>query len=277
VTGHRRCHWRAVLFVGCALIVTSKSTFGELVPVRHREGVVHGFLVLRTLEGERLAAGDLIQTVRGDQVTSELVFHFEDGSLHDETTVFSQRDSFHLLSDHLVQKGPAFPHPIDFFVETRSGQVTVRTVEKGREKVSTEQVNIPADIANGLTLTLLNNIRPQSPQISVSLVTPTSKPRLAKLVISSPGQDPFSVAGSRRRAIHYVIKVDLGGVAGVVAPLIGKKPPDTHVWIFGGRAPTFLRFEGALYEGGPIWRMEPAMPVWSQGGADAKRRSKSKR
>jgi len=27
-------------------------------------------------------------------------------------------------------------------------------------------------------------------------------------------------------------------------------------WILEGEAPAFLKFEGPLYEGGPIWRIE---------------------
>ena len=70
---------------------------------------MQGFLVLRTLEGKPLADGDLIQTARGATVTSRLVFRFTDGSIHDETAVFSHRGQFRLLSDHLVKKGSAFP------------------------------------------------------------------------------------------------------------------------------------------------------------------------
>src|SRR5713226_8172128 len=76
----------------------------EPVSVRHAEGLVPGFLVLRTADGTVLASGDLIQGARGDRVTTRLVFHFKDGSVHDETAVFSQRTRFRLLSDHLVQK-----------------------------------------------------------------------------------------------------------------------------------------------------------------------------
>ena len=35
----------------------------------------------------------------------------------------------------------------------------------------------------------------------------------------------------RLHATHYVLKVEIGGLAGVVAPLVGKQPPDSHVWI----------------------------------------------
>ena len=68
----------------------------EPVAVRYTEGALHGFLVLRTLDDKLLAQGDLTQTVRGDQVTARLVFQFKDGSIHEETTVYSQRQRFRL-------------------------------------------------------------------------------------------------------------------------------------------------------------------------------------
>ena len=107
----------AVVLLAFATFLWPEALPAESVGVRHTEGVVHGFLVLRTLEGITLAHGDLIQVAQGDQVTSELVFHFKDGSIHDETVVFSQRRSFRLLSYHLVQKGPAFQHPMDVLIQ----------------------------------------------------------------------------------------------------------------------------------------------------------------
>ncbi len=46
------------------------------------------------------------------------------------------------------------------------------------------------------------------------------------------------------------IKIELGGVTGMVAPLIGKQPPDIQIWIIGGEAPAFVKEEGFLYQGG---------------------------
>ena len=238
------------------------------VAVRHAEGLVHGFLVLRTVAGETLADGDLIQVARGDQVTSRLVFRFKDGSVHDETAVFSQRRNFRLLSDHLVQKGPAFQHPMEVSIEGSTGQVTVRsTDDDGKDKVVTERLDLPLDVANGLVLTLLKNVRSDAPQLTVSMVAATPKPRLVKLAISPQGEEPFSVGGSIRKATHYIVKVEIGGAAGLVAPLLGKQPPDTHVWILGGEAPAFVKSEGPLYFGGPIWRIELVSPVWPRAPA----------
>src|SRR5437867_12905715 len=161
----------------------------EPVAVRLAEGLVHGFLALRSPQGAILASGDLIQTARGDRVTSRLVFHFKDGSLHDETAVFTQRGHFQLLTDHLVQKGPAFERALDMMIDRRRGQVTVRYTDDGKEKVDVEQMELPLDLANGMIITLLKNVRPNALPPSVSFVAATPKPRVVKLVISSAGTE----------------------------------------------------------------------------------------
>src|SRR6185295_17815028 len=193
-----------LVFIGAALLRTSTAS-SEPVAVRHLEGLVHGFLSLRSPEGKTLASGDLIQRATGDRVTTRLVFRFKDGSIHDETAVFSQRGHFLLLSDHLVQKGPAFERAIDMTIDRQSGQVTVRYTDDGKEKSEAERLELPADLANGLIITLLKNVRRGAIPKSVSFVAATPKPRLVKLEISVGGAESFSVAGSPRKATHYVL------------------------------------------------------------------------
>jgi hypothetical protein len=260
------------VLVACATLLRPVEMSAAPVAVRHTEGLVHGFLVLRTQAGETLADGDLIQVARGDRVTSRLVFRFKDGSIHDETAVYSQRRNFRLLNDHLVQKGPAFKQPMEVLIDGSTGQVTVRsTDDDGKEKVVTERLNLPPDVANGLVLTLLKNVRSDAPQMTVSMLAATPKPRIVKLAIVPQGEEPFSVGSSSRKATHYVVKVEIGGATGLVAPLLGKQPPDTHVWILGGEAPAFVKSEGPLYFDGPIWRIELVSPVWPRVSAgDAK-------
>lgn len=253
-----------LLFLTTTLLFSMASlALGEQVTVRHREGVQHGFLVLRSVEtGEALAEGELLQETRGDVVTSELVFHFKDGSLHDEKAVFSQRGKFRLISDHLVQKGPSFKHPTEMTVYGKSGQVNVKyTEDDGKEKTYSEKMSLPSDVANGFTLTLLKNLTGDA-GAELSMVAPTPKPRLVKLKISADGQDPFSTAGTGRKAMHYVVKIELGGITGLVAPLFGKEPADIHVWVLQGKYPSFVKSEGPLYAGGPNWRIELTSPVW---------------
>ena len=69
------------------------ALLAERIAVRHMEGTVRGFLVLRNMEGRTLAAGNLSQVVQGDRLVARLTFRFKHGSVDDETTVFSQRRS----------------------------------------------------------------------------------------------------------------------------------------------------------------------------------------
>jgi hypothetical protein len=256
---------------GSLLLLTGPLN-AEQVPVRHAEGRIHGFLVLRDLQDNILASGELFQLVSGVRVTNELALHFKDGSTHQETTVFSQRRTFQLVTYHLVQKGKAFKRATDMSLNAATGQVTVRyTDDDGKEKTITDRLKLPADVSNGFVTTLLSDIDPKTPKTVVSMVVSTPKPRLVKLEISPTAEESFSIGGAARKAMRYVIKIDIGGISGVIAPIVGKQPPDTQVWVVGGKAPGFVRSEGPMYEGGPIWRIELASPVWPKGEAETKR------
>jgi hypothetical protein len=251
-----------------AAVLFSTISAGAQVPVRYAEGLVHGFLSLKTLDGTRIADGDLIQSARGVRVTTRLVFHFKDGSLHDETAIYSQRQSFRLISDHIVQKGPTFPQPIDMTIDGVKGQVTVRyTTDHGEQKVESAVLKPGLEFANGLILTLLKNANPQSPPAKLGFVAATPKPQVVTLEVSSAGEEPFSTGGEGRKATHYVVHVNIGGIKGLIAPLVGKQPPDSHVWILGGAAPAFVKSEQPLYSGGPVWRIELESPAWPRTSA----------
>jgi len=239
----------------------------EPVPVRYTEGLVHGFLALRTTGGRTIADGDLNQVANGAQVTARLTFHFYDGSLHDETAVYTQREQFRLVTYRLIQRGPSFPRPLDMSIDAGSGQVTVRyTDDEGEAKTESERLELPPDVANGLISTLLKNVRPGAvPPLSYVAATP--KPRLVKLEIATAASDRLAVGRQGRTAAHYVIKVEIGGLSGLIAPLIGKQPPDSHVWIMGGDTPAFVKAEQSLYVGGPIWRIELTSPTWPREAA----------
>lgn len=246
---------------------TWAATAAPLIDVTYPEGIVHGFLGLYSETGELLADGALLQTPRGDEVTSRLVFHFRDGSTHDETAVFSQRRSFRLLRDHLVQKGPSFPTSIDASFDVTKGTVTVRSRKKDQdEEVAAERMTLPADLSNGLLFTVLKNVRPDSVKLESHFLAFAPKPRIVKLEVSASRQDAFTVGGGSMKATHFVVHPELGGLTGLVAPLVGKEPPDLHVWILFADVPAFVKFEGSLYSGGPTWRIELASPKWPERG-----------
>ena len=247
-----------------AAVAASPTPAPEPVAVRYPEGITHGYLILRTLDGAHLADGDLIQTAHGDQVTSRMLLHFLDGSVHDETVVFSQRGHFRLLSDRILQKGPAFPVPLEASIDGVKGTVSVRWEDKGETKTANEHFDPPADLANGFVATLVKNLDPERARSTLSMMATSPKPRMVRLRVAPAGIDAFAVGDSQRKARKFVIQVDLGGVTGAVAPIVGKQPPDTYLWISEGDAPTFVKSDGPFYVGGPAWRLELAVPSWPQ-------------
>jgi len=248
----------AILFA-CATMLQPNALFADMIPVRHTEGLIHGFLLVLTFEGKALADGQMTQDAQGDRVTNHLIFRFKDGSIYEDTTVFSQRGTFRLLSDHLILRGPSFKQPVDTSINASTGQVKVRyTEDKGKEKVIAQRMELPPDVANGLLFTLMKDIKPSAPRTTVSMVATTPKPRLVKLAILPQGEEPFTIGSFHHKAMHYVVKVEIGGVTGFLARLMGKQPADTHVWVLGGEAPAFVKAEGPLYVGGPIWRIQLA-------------------
>src|SRR3984885_6900127 len=75
--------WLAAVLAGLVLLVAN-VIHADTVPVRHKQGVVHAFLMLQTLDGSTIADGDLTQISKTDRITGRLIFHFKDGSLYDE-------------------------------------------------------------------------------------------------------------------------------------------------------------------------------------------------
>jgi hypothetical protein len=238
------------------------------VAVRQSEGLIRGFLVVRNLDGTLAGNQDSLQTTRGGLIVYRSVIRLKDGSTIDETTIFSQNGHFRVLNDHLVQKGPAFKHPLEMTIDARAGNVTVvQTDDKGVQKTESEHMDLPLDLANGIVPVLLKNLTPAEQSITESMVVATPKPMLIKLQIHVEGEDAFTAGSVSYKATRYNVHVDIGGLKGAVATLIGKEPPDTRVWILPGDCPSFVRAEGSMFEGGPIWRTELVSPTFPNSGA----------
>src|SRR5438034_4182472 len=186
------------ILLACVAMLQPNALFAEMIPVRHTEGLIHGFLLVLTFEGKALADGQMTQDAQGDRVTNHLIFRFKDGSIYEDTTVFSQRGTFRLLSDHLILRGPSFKQPVDTSINASTGQVKVRyTDDKGKEKVIAQRMELPPDVANGLLFTLMKDIKPSAPRTAGSVVATTPKPRLVKLAILPQGEEPFTI-GDRK-------------------------------------------------------------------------------
>ncbi len=244
------------------LALTARSAGAEPVAVRYIQGTAHGFLTLSTLDGKILAAGDLVQTVHGRFVTTRLAFHFRDGSLDDDQAVFTQNGSFHLVREHHIQRGPAFAKPMDMSIDVSTGTVVLRGPDKdGKEKVSTQHMDLTPDLVNGMFVTLLTNIRPDAPKTDLPYLVAYDGVRMVHLEITPKGTVPFRVGGKARPAREFNIHFQLGGLTGMIAPMIGEQPKDCRVLLLEGPAPAFIREEGQLFQDGPMWRIDQIGPA----------------
>jgi len=234
-----------VLTLLCASLARSTP-----IGVQYQEGLVRAFPVLRTTDGEALAQGDFAQVTRGDQVTSRLIFRFKDGSLYDETVVFSQRDRFMLQNYRIVQRGPSFPETLEASMDRQSGryEVRYRADDESAEEHLTGTLAIPDDAYNGMLTLIVKNLRPGASE-TVSIVAFTPKPRVIALQLLPLATERVTAG----EAVRYHIRPKLG----LFASLLVTDVPDTRVWILMGDAPAFLKAEGPLYFMGPIWRVEP--------------------
>ncbi len=258
-----RCWRTTAVFVALAVFGAARSS-ADLVKVRYPQGTAHGFLVLRDMDGKLLATGESIATMHGGRITSRLVFRFHDGSLDDDVATYTQKGEFHLLHEHHVQRGPTFPTASDMTVDVPTGQVELHESTKdGKQKVTKQHMDLPPDLVNGFVLTALENLSPSMPTTTLNLLVPYNGARVIHLVVTPAGTMPFHIMGSVRQAKRFHIQVELGGMTGVVAPLVGKQPKDADFLVLEGVAPAFVREEGQFFQDGPVWRIEqvgPTMP-----------------
>ena len=122
----------------------------EQIPVHHIEGTSLGFLVLRDEGGTPIGYGDVQQVVTKNYVMNDMKLRFKDGSFYEEITKFRQRGVFRLLSNQVVQRGPSFKLQVESWIDATSGNVRVRSTEKGKEKDVTKHLDLPPDVANGM-------------------------------------------------------------------------------------------------------------------------------
>lgn len=235
------------------------------VPVRFQEGKTHGFLLVRSLEGNVIGQGELTQMVKaGDLVESQLVFTFQDGSLHDEKVAYSQSGVLTLISYHLVQRGPFFPEQMDVFMDRGAGIYKVRSTNRkdGKEVVREGAVDLPKDAYNGMVVTTLLNL-PTGAGETVHILTFRPEPEIINLRLVPKGEGTVRIGNLSRRAWKYEFKPDIGLIRTWLGRIMGNLPDDFHYhcWILTETVPSFIQFEGPLQLLGSIVRVELVSPA----------------
>jgi hypothetical protein len=241
-------------FVAAFLAITLGATApAGQISVKHIQRPMHRWMVAHSETGNIIARGEFTQVVRGDEVTMHLAYQFADGSIDDETTTYRQQGTFRLVRNHHIQKGPFFVKPVDFAVEASTGIATTRTTDRsGQPHVETEHMDLPVDLANGFVGTLLLNVPPNTAPFRVGILAPVRGGRLIHILVSPEGEQPFHAQGQTLKAAVFRIHPELGGIVGVIAPLIGLQPKDVMVWILEGDEPAVVRIVGQLGGYGPI-------------------------
>ncbi len=265
VLRRRRARFRFVVSLALATIAISLSA--EQVRVVERQGDLHGFLLLKDANGKEIAAGEQISETLGSVITTRTIIRFRDGSIDDETTAFRQGSIFQLIRDHHIQRGASFPKPMDVNIDAAKGEVSWTDLSKNPHQAKSEQMKLPDDLANGMIPLLVENFPHGADSLTLSYLSVDSKPRIVKLIIKPDGSDRVLIGPDGRQAERFDIHTEIGGVAGIVAPLAGKQPPEIKVWVVGSAVPVFVRMEGPLYEQGPIWNLLLAAPTWLTGNA----------
>jgi hypothetical protein len=246
----RRNDFLIAAFCAMTLCIAAAA---EPTSVRHIQGPMHRLMIARSETGKIIASGEFSQVVQGDEVTMRLTYKFLDGSLDDETTTYRQQDTFRLVRNHHIQKGPFFAKPVDFTVEAASGIATSRTADKnGKIHVESEHMELPDNLANGFVGTLLLNVLQNTAPFRVGILAPVGSGRLIRILISQEGEQPFHTTGQNAKATVFRIHPELGGIVGVIAPLIGLQPKDVMVWVLEGQEPAVVRIVGQLGGYGPV-------------------------
>jgi hypothetical protein len=260
------------------LMLLSAPIDAAPVAVRFPEGITHGFLLLRSLEGTIIGQGEMTQVVKEeDLVESSLVFHFKDGSLHDEKVAFSQQHVFTMISYRLVQRGPSFPDQIDISIDRGTTEYTVRSKagEDGKEKLLTGKFDMPKDAYNGMLIMLLKNLQKGTDQ-TVSFLAFTPEPQVIPLRLLFMGEQTIQIGEVSSKAVQYVFKPQIGTIRKWLGKAIGKLPAHFHYdcWMLADEVSSFIKFEGPLQLMGQVVQIEVVTPRLPESPEDGKFSSK---
>lgn len=240
------------------LVLLPAPALAASVPTRRKQEPMHQLLVVKSADGKIIANAEETSIADGSRVRSDLVFRFVDGSLDEQITVFTQDQVFRLINDRHIQKGPSFPTPLDLTVDVPSSTVTWHEQKSGKDKVYSERIALPDDVANGLIPLLAENVPPGPSGLQVSWIAVALRPILVSVTIQP---DPASAnPAAPPHARPLLLHPELHGVTWAMASVFGKVPADLHFFVSDEPQPSFVRLVGPFYQGGPVWTVESLGP-----------------
>jgi hypothetical protein len=168
-----------------------------------------------------------------------------------------------MQSYRLVQHGPAFAADTEIELNRAASTYRIKTTDHkaGQVKALDGKLELPPDTYNGMIFAVTKNL-PKGAAETVHLVAFTPEPRIIELQIAPANEQRVVIGKLDKVALHYVLKPQLGALLTLFATILGRVPPDEDVWVIKDDVPAFARFEGPLYVGGPVWRLELTSPHW---------------
>src|SRR5439155_1347423 len=116
----------------------------------------------------------------------------------------------------------------------------------GDDKPTEDSIELPENLHHVITGNILKNLAPGASAAGHMLAF-TPKPYRLDTTLRAEGKDKFFAGDVARTATRYLLKMELRGVTGVVASILGKDPPQVRYWSSTGAAPGFGRVEGAVH------------------------------
>ena len=198
--------WRAMAAIVLLAVglCSGRPVSAAPVAVRVPESAVQSYLVLRDEARKPIALGEYKQRPKAGAIEVHLTFRFKDGSIHDETAVFSQRGVFKLGRYALHQRGPSFPTTLDASLEAGTGRYLVKSRKPGKDEDSDEgHLELPPDVyPSVMQITIVKHLAKEASE-TVHTVAFTPKPRVLKLVIQPSTAVPFFVEGTKKISKQY--------------------------------------------------------------------------
>lgn len=236
------------------------------------EGALHGFPVLRDLNGKTMGDGEFVQWNANGRLHVVITYAFSGGRRIEERVTLRQRPQLVQESWSWKERrnGKTFRQ---FAVDFRSGHATAAAPDDGKWKQWDETVEVPAGetfAGFGFTMAIkaLRTRLVRGEPITLRAVGFAPKPQAVSVELSYAGRDRMRMAQRTIAADRFVVHPKLPFIARLFVQV-----PDATIWLTTPPA-GFLRWEGPLAEpDDQIVRVDllpggdsgPAVPVATSG------------
>ena len=102
--------------------------------------------------------------------------------------------------------------------------------------MATGQIEMPADLYNGMALVLLKNLA-DGERASGQMAVFTPKPRLIRMDLSPEGEEKVRLGGTALTVRRYLVKLEIGGLTGVDRLAHRQRPTGLPLLAGHGRRP----------------------------------------